>query len=283
MKLFEMRHEIITEELKVITTEKATNSGLFGPLYHGSSAENLASIRKDGFKIVKGEKGDVGISHGYPDEEYGHTGFPPPIHHLGFGVYFTTVKSIGKKFNNNSVRGLVKFYIDAPNLETINFGSPNTMMKWWVANGYNISDRVSRYDATENLTRELSSKYNAVWFKGKGLRTLLDGDQVCVYDTSKIFMVDDKHVTGYALGAIVKHNGAVPSRFIGRESSYAMPPDGAKGTIVAKTPIPYDRFDDIMLAKLKIDPEKDKNWITVKWNRGGEHSNYTEGDLVPEK
>jgi len=277
MKLSEL-HAPVREELNVTTTQKASDSGLFGPVYHGSSSENLARIRKDGFKIIKtGED----KSHGYPDQEYGHTGHPPPVDHLGFGVYFTTIKSIGKKFNNNSVRGLVKFYLDVPRLETINFGAPNTMMKWWIANGYNINEDVGQMKATENLTAQLSSQYDAVWFKGKGLRTLLDGDQVCVYDPSNIHMADDKDVGGLDLGATVVHNGKVPRRFEGREESYFIPVEGMRGKIVSKTPIPYERFDDTTVAKMQLDPSVDKNWISVKWKKGGTQVNYTEGDLVP--
>lgn len=274
-------HELFTpikEKLNTTTTQKASGSGLFGPVYHGSSPENLAKIRKDGFRIIK--TGDD-KSHGYPDQEYGHTGYPPPVDHLGFGIYFTTIKSIGKKFNNNSVRGLVKFYLDAPRLETINFGAPNTMMKWWIANGYNIDEDVGQMKATENLTAQLSSQYDAVWFKGKGMYKLLDGDQVCVYNPTKIYMVEDKAASGFDLGAIVVHNGRVPGRYKGREENYFIPAEGMKGKIVSKNPIPYERFDDTMIAKMQLDPSVDKNWISVKWKKGGTHSSYTEGDLVP--
>lgn len=277
MKLRELHSSFINESLNVTTEQEASDRGLFGPVYHGSSPENLANIRKDGFRVIR-SGGDK--SHGYPDEEYGSTGYPPPVDHLGFGVYFTTVKSIGKKFNNNSVRGLVKFYLDVPRLEDINFGVPKTMMKWWIANGYNIDEGIGQIKATENLTTQLSSRYDAVWFKGKGMYTLLDGDQVCVYDPTKIYVVDNSSVSGFDLGATVMHSGKVPRRYEGREDSYFIPPAGMKGKIVSKNHIPFERWNDDMLAKMHLDPSVDKNWVSVKWKKGGVHSSYTESDLV---
>jgi hypothetical protein len=37
------------------------------------------------------------------------------------------------------------------------------------------------------MTDRLKAKYDAVWFKGKGMFKLLDGDQICVYNPNLIF------------------------------------------------------------------------------------------------
>lgn len=277
MRLFEIQ----AQGIRAVSTQEATDQRLFGPVYHGSSPENLEKIKKTGFRILTGPTGSPGVSHGYDDDKYFGTEYPPPVHHLGFGVYFTTVRAIGKRFNDNSVRGLAQYYLDVPRLETINFAATTTMMKWWQANGYNIADGVDQYEATENLTNELSSKYDAVWFKGKTMYRTLDGDQVCVYDPRRIYVLDDSAVGGHDLGAMVRIELRIPPRYEGREDQYFMPGPNITGKIVSKRPIPYDRFDPERLVLMKLDPQKDKNWISVKWSKGGTHSNYTEQDLVP--
>ncbi len=134
---------------------------------------------------------------------------------MGFGVYFTTSKSIAKQYNGGTTRGLQIYFLDVPKLETINFAAPRTMMKWWMQNGYDYkvtpqttfggvrndwggtvntlpAIREERLRATINMTNFLKDRFDAVWFKGKGLFRLLDGDQVCIYDTSKIYRLDIK-------------------------------------------------------------------------------------------
>jgi hypothetical protein len=121
-----------------------------------------------------------------------YNGIPPPVHHLGYGVYFTTNKNIGKMYNGNSVRGLKEYYIATPPTEIINFGSAHTMMNWWIKNGYDPElAMVDRVAATQGLTDTLSSKHDVVWLKGKGLFKLLDGDQVCVYNPDLIYLIDE--------------------------------------------------------------------------------------------
>lgn len=282
MRLFEVikTHNIYEGVIPSVTTQEAVNKSMFGPVYHGSTPEKLEKIKNTGFKIIKAPTGSPGVSHGYPDEPY-HGGFSPPMHHLGFGVYFTTVKAIGKRFNNDSERGLFQYYLDVPRKETINFAATGTMMKWWQANGFNIADGVGQYKATENLTHELSSKYDAVWFKGKTMYRTLDGDQVCVYDPRRIYILDNSAVGGHDLGAMVKIEQWMPPRYEGREDQYFMPGPNIKGKIIRKDLIPYDNFDPERLALMKLDPAKDKNWISVTWSHGGTHLNYTEQDLVP--
>lgn len=276
MRLFE-----IDGGQPTISTQDAVARGLFGPVYHGSSPENLEKIKKTGFNVSHDSTGSPGVSHGYPQDKYLGTAYPPPTHHLGFGTYFTTVRAIGKKFNNDSVRGLVQYYLDVPRLETINFAATTTMMKWWQANGYNIADGVGQHEATENLTNELSSKYDAVWFKGRTMYKTLDGDQVCVYDPSRIYILDDSGVGGYELGARVKIEQWIPPRFEGREDMYFMPRPNITGKIMTKNLINYDMIKPETVARLGLDSTKDKNWFSVKWTKGGTHGIYTEQDLEP--
>lgn len=280
MRLFEIQ-PLLEGKLKYITTQEAKDRGLFGPVYHGTEPETLEKIKAGGFKVIKGERGEEGVRHGYNELNYTASEYPPPIHHLGFGAYFTTVKAIGKMFNNNSLKGLRQYYLNIPNLETINFASPRKMMEWWIANGYDIA-KGDRFKATEKLTRTLASQYDAVWFKGKSMYKTLDGDQICVYrPAGKIFMIDDSQVGGHNIGSVVTPEMWVPPRYEGRSYDYFIPDEKVKGMIVAKNAIPYDRLDPERVALMKLDPNKDKHWVSVKWSRGGTHSHYTEQDLIP--
>lgn len=256
-------------KLKKISLEDARRAGMFGPLYHGTTPESRERVQQEGFKIPR----DVTDSrNGYPNEVY-HGGVPAPIHHLGYGVYFTTNKVIAKKFNGGTVKGLKVYFIQAPRQETINWGAPGTMMKWWLSQGYNYPEILKAHDvkapgpqemtfmreqATENLTKTLSSKYDAVWYKGRGLRTLLDGDQVCVYDPSIIYEIDPKLARGFDLGAKVKRNS-----------------DGMQGTVVQRNDdIPWEHF-----------PEEKKRGATkrlkVRWKKGGTEHNVWDCDVTP--
>jgi hypothetical protein len=263
--LLSVLRQIVVGATKKISPQEALDRKLFGPVYHGTSPENRDRIEREGFKIHKGERGDLGISHGYPIGEYA-LGRPAPVHHLGYGIYFTTVKAIGKKFNNNSARGLKIYYLDVPTLKTINFGVPNTMMKWWLENGYDMPEvkdyssdssiSKQRVKATENLTGQLSSKYDAVWFKGKGLRTLLDGDQIVVFDTGRIYEIDPKLASGLEAGAKVvrKEDGMTGvvrnKRELGDKSKYH------KGS---------------------------KHLFEVKWKKGGVDYNVKDFEIEPVK
>jgi hypothetical protein len=169
----------------------------------------------------------VGSAHGYPFDSYGSTGIAPPIHHLGFGVYFTTMKAIAKKYAGNTMRGMKTFYLDTHNIEKINFGSPNTMMRWWIQNGYNMTPEATKahdmktwIEATQNLTNTLASRYDAVWFLGKGIYKLLDGDQICVYRPELIRLIDPKMSSGLEVGAKIVATGVFPSRFKGSNDLY---------------------------------------------------------------
>jgi len=191
----------LLKEVQQIGYQEVEKNQLFGPVYHGTTEENMASVLQNGFRIQMTLPRTDGTRHGYTFDEY-TGGLPMPIHHLGFGVYFTTVKSIAKNYNLGTSKGLKPFYLNVPRLETINFGSPVTMMKWWIKNGYNMPPLAELREksqaeinklwinATKNLTETLKAQFDGVWFKGKSIYSLLDGDQVCVYDPARIYMLN---------------------------------------------------------------------------------------------
>jgi len=184
-----------------IGEDEAVKMKMFGPVFHGTIEKKRNQIKTDGFKTFVGTSQTADVSNGYQSSDYS-VDIPAPIHHLGFGIYFTTIKNIAKKYNYGTTSGLTPYMIHAPRLATINFGSTNTMMKWWRSNGYDmpplreLSDKNKqeseqmRVDATKRMTDILRSKYDAVWYKGKGLYNLLDGDQICVYETKNIYELD---------------------------------------------------------------------------------------------
>jgi len=211
---------LLTEaKVPKISLQQATDANMFGPVYHGTSSEKRDKIAMDGFIIPIGTERSGDISNGYEMGDYSG-GIPAPIHHLGFGVYFTTVLSIAKNYSGGTLRGMSIYFLNAPRIETINWGSPNTMMKWWMKSGYDYKAtpvtrfatdvtnlqaiRQERLRATIHMTEELKSKYDAVWYKGKGMYRLLDGDQVVAFDPSIIYEVDPKLARGFEIGAKVQ-------------------------------------------------------------------------------
>lgn len=249
-----------------ISQQAALDRKMFGPVYHGTHAHE--EIARDGFKVF--EHGD-GKLNGYPVSNYGGTGLPAPIDHLGFGVYFTTSKTNAQQFNGGTARGLKTYYIDAPRMTEINFGAESMMMKWWERNGYDIRRRWQqagitsfadprvqklRIDATRALTDALAAQYDAIWYKGKGLRRLLDGDQVVVFDPSRIYEVDPKLATGLEVGAKVRRKS-----------------DGMTGVLVARQPIKPEHR--------KFVPDGAQYRMQVKWKKGGTDLNVFDVDVEP--
>lgn len=329
--------------LKVISRQEAEDRKLFGPVYHGSP--RMDTILEHGFDLkhvvpvspirtrlasvidLLGDYKDLsptGPSHGYPfSEYYPGCGVPPPIHHLGFGIYFTTVKAIGKKFNNNSVKNLKEFYLDVPKVEEINFGASHRMMSWWKSHGYDINptilaarDHNAWVKATGKLTQTLRNMFDAVWFKGKGMYKLLDGDQIVVFDPKKIYLVDSSLSTGLELGATVVHNQDTATS-IARYLSYrkdhefmVMPyKDFINSSDITKSV--YGKFlatkGDWTAVVRKMGPDSYSashvfpprtitgtivsknptpdggNFYAVKWKKGGIEHNYREYELEPFK
>jgi len=197
-------------QVRKISPEQAREMKLFGPVYHGTTADSRDIIAQQGFKIFANLPRQGNVTNGYLFQSYSSShNEPPPIHHLGFGIYFTTSKTRGKMYNSGTATGLKPYYIYAPRMETINFGSPNTMMKWWRANGYDMTslgvkpgqEKENEWlRATQNLTNTLKSKYDAVWFKGKGIKRLLDGDQIVVFNPDNIFEINNSLSSGYDNG-----------------------------------------------------------------------------------
>jgi len=323
--------EILTEAaIPAISPQEAKDRGMFGPVYHGTEGD-INQITSTGFNPkysvpmsidpISGRP--VETAHGYSMDQYAH-GLPPPIHHLGYGSYFTTVKSIAIQYNGGTTKGLKTFYIDTKNILEINFGAPNTMMKWWREHGYTMSpEAVKKRDvkawikATGILTRNLRQEYDAVWYKGKGIRKLLDGDQICVYNSKLIYIIDPKLASGLEIGAKVTHTGVNSRR--DRNDIYMddlQPNDfgnagklagsGWKGifkatdangndvprsgTNVGNYPmhmIPPPGMIGTIVDKQKIKPEfaqyhgNSPYLYTVKWNKGGVMHNYREDELQP--
>jgi len=257
--------------VQMISQQEAIDKGMFGPVYHGTSQANMDAIMSGGFQVFEGEARKGNVSHGYATNESYHNGIPPPIHHLGYGIYFTTVKNIGKQFNQGTAKGMQSFYLNVPRMETINLGAPKTMMNWWVQNGYDAAlAKTDRVSATRTLTQTLAGKHDAVWFKGKGIFRLLDGDQICVYNPANIFMVDKTLTKPGDTGSKVRRNS-----------------DGMMGTIL-----------NIHMNQQKIETNR-QHWnesqpgvpywikpnttkiMSVKWQKGGTDHNVQDSDVTP--
>lgn len=175
---------------KIISPEEARDRNMFGPVFHGTTGKNIETIKKEGLKFWEEEALTGNTRLGFPTgKAYGIV--PVPVHFLGYGIYFTESLTRAKRYGENSTKNIIECYIDAPRVCTINWGSENTMSKWWVENGYdgNLA-KTDRVSATKKLTETLKSKYDIVYYKGKGLHSLLDGNQIVVFDPSRIYVVN---------------------------------------------------------------------------------------------
>ena len=242
---------------RTVSPQDAVDRGMFGPVWHGTTPQAAAGIDREGFKVFEGEANSAEIQHGYEGKTDYALGLPAPVHHLGYGIYFTTSKAIAKAFNGGTTRGLRSYYLDVPRLETINFGSPNTMMKWWIKNGYSPEvARVDRVAATKMLTDSLKSRFDAVWYKGMGIRRLLDGDQVAVFDPSRIYLADPSLARPGDMGSEVVRKA-----------------DGMRG---------------VVKAVRRLTPEQSREFhggaerlLTVTWRKGGTDYNVYDRDVEP--
>lgn len=257
--------------MRKISKQFAIDNGMFGPIYHGTSYSNREKIEKDGFRIFKSS--DVGKRHGYPFRaDHLHM----PVDHLGYGVYFTTIKSIAKKFNQGST-SLKEYYLDTNNILTINYGNRNTMMEWYHSMGYDSKLAKTSPDEwhkqTEKMTDTIKSQYDAVWYKGKGLYKLTDGDQVCVYNIDVLVEIDPKMSSGYEIGSKVVRKS-----------------DGMKGVILKKRenkPSEYviDKYNSGELPETskfkRIIETGETLLLEVKWNKGGTEFDVFASDVEP--
>jgi hypothetical protein len=212
--------------LRTISKQAALDRGFYGPLYHGTTDENRATIAQQGFKVSNVD--DVANRNGFGGKF--NAGYPgiPPVHLLGYGVYFTTVKAVAKQYNQNSMRGIIEYYIDAPRMGEIGFQSPNTIWKWWVQNGYNFDPKIAalkdnpanmyagnrqvmqeQLRATQNMTRTLAAQFDAIHLKKSLYRRGVDDEQVVVFDPNRIYQIDAKMAGGWDVGAVVTHNQRV--------------------------------------------------------------------------
>lgn len=302
--------EIITEEaVQAISPQQAYDAKMFGPLYHGTQ-HDLSDIIATGFDTKRSVPSSIGrfdrpleTSNGYAFKEYA-LGIAAPVHHLGFGTYMTTVKAIAKQYAGGTTKGQRMFYLDSQRVVKINFGAPNTMMKWWRENGYDMTAEATKnkdmkawVSATQKLTDNLSKRYDAVHFLGKGIRKLLDGDQVCIYDTSLIRVIDPKLATGLEIGSKVTHTQQTPSEWRGRNAVYADEiPDagpGWRGLYDAERSEEAKAMGRQPYAFHVIPPPGMVGVITnvrsgpkgkmydVKWQKGGNRFNYTDEELQP--
>jgi hypothetical protein len=305
--------EVLTEAPMVAISPQQAQ-GMFGPLYHGTRGD-LGDIIASGFDTAKSvphgvggwRNAPIGTSNGYALEPYGFTGVAAPVHHLGFGAYLTTVKAIAKQYAGGTTKGMRTFYLDSPKILTINFGSPNTMMRWWREQGYDMTHEATKnrdtrawIAATMKLTMKLQEEYDAVWFKGKGIRKLLDGDQVCVYRPELLKVVDPKLASGMEIGAKVVHTQVIPERFRGSNVFYVDDLKegdfGNAGRLAAagwrgiyrgdEEPHPtVGRYPIHMIPPPGtvgiITPTQAPPHHSVKWKTGGEMYNYAPEELKP--
>lgn len=228
----------------IVSKQDAINRGYFGPVYHGTSEFKQNEISKDGFKIFVGGAGVGNVTNGFSEVAF-------PIHTLGYGVYFTESAASAKKYAGNN-KQLKEYYLDVPKLETINYASRNTMMNWWISNGFdpllNSKDRIA---ATLKMTEVLKSKFDAVYHKGKSVGRSFDGNQICVFDPSRIYEVDPNLSKGFEIGARVKRKT-----------------DGMKGVILEIFKLDTTKVLSMLHARLnEITEEEKERFLPVIANR----------------
>lgn len=298
--------ELLTENIKTLSLQQVRDQNLFGPVYHGSTEENRKKIEQQGFRVIKDTVGARAEerTHGFQTSDYA-LGIPAPIHFLGWGVYFTTVKSIAMKFNwagGPSAKGLTAYYLNISRMTTINFGATNTMMKWWIANGYDFDWRnvpgeknfmnpaveKERVRATDHMTEQLKSQYDAVWYKGKGMYKLLDGDQVCIYEPEgKIFKVDPKLSKGLEVGAAVKiKEGAQEAYIKSYEERFrreiTIKKEGNVVVFYNQNGAPFHRQPlGVKGTIVNIRQGPKGKYYEIRWSKGGTGFNYSESELEP--
>ena len=254
--LYKISFPAMNTSIPTISPQEARNT-CWGPWYHGTSSEIVPLILERGFEWEEGESRTGKTQHGYENKEYGSTGCPAPVHHLGYGIYLTGIKNIAKDYGYGSTRNIVEVYVlRNARIETINWGSPNTMMKWWKSVGYDCQlAKKDRVAATQQMTKQLKSQFDAVWYKGKGLRRLLDGNQLCVYNTDILRRVDKKLIQPGEVGSKVIKIQNSPNRKMPNEEI----PVGTKGILLDRRPL--GEFSD------KHGGEKE--FLTIKWQKGG--------------
>jgi ADP-Ribosyltransferase in polyvalent proteins len=233
--------DIILYEAPVqrISKQEAINRGMFGPVYHGTTEYNRTIIQQQGFKTAFVD--DVSERNGYYNYDYYR-----PIHSLGLGIYFTPSKTVAKQYNQDSLRGIIEYYLDVPRLAEIGFTSLNTIRGWWYQNGFDLQhiktpsgsafERIKyqllageQLRATQNMTKVLSSKYDAVYLRRNSYRRGVDSEQIVVFDPKKIYQIDKNMSSGWDVGSKVIHNQNIiysPELIKNRDIRVEKQPDG---------------------------------------------------------
>lgn len=267
--------------LKTISYQEAIDKKFFGPVYHGTTKYSWEKIHYTGFKVFIGKPSFLGgdLRNGYGNNIYGNTGKIPPVHHLGYGIYFTKVKDKGKQFNNDTTVNLKEFYLDVPRLKTINFVTQKKMMQWWEDNGYDpnlaLTDRIA---ATKKLTDNLKENYDAVHFLGKsGYTRALDGDQIVVFDPERIYLIDKSLSKGTDIGSKVKL-----IKDLTWVSGGIIIPKGSIGIIKKKRPAQEMREYWIKNGNEKEHWTKNSDYVyTITFKKGGTHTNILDEHIIP--
>lgn len=310
MKINDILTPLTEAAVPVISKQDAIDQGFFGPVWHGSSQENLAKIGQTGFKI-SGIDADVTAENGYTADNGSlyaqRTGIFPPIQHLGYGVYFTTSRACAIKYNRGSAKGLVEYYLDTPRVETINFAAMSTQMRWWLANGYNMPSgefntsyrhlRAMRHDATKHLTDTLKSKYDAVRLLAKVMGGRgIDDPQICVFDPRRIYRIDPSLSSGLDIGAKVTHNQSIPDKGYREKNNIKTETDPDGWTRIKRLmdvdserwatihEIPPPGMKGTIVAKRATTKEyhgENDAFYDVKWAKGGVKYNYYASELTP--
>lgn len=242
----------MNQAVPVISPQEAHQTCM-GPFYHGTSHEIADTILNSGFEYHETEARTPQTSHGYSNQPYANTGCHVPVHHLGYGVYFTQFKARAKNFGTK----VLEFYLKKPiKLSIINWGSANTMMKWWKNNGYDCElAKTDRVSATQKMTQVLSSKFDAVLYKGKTMYTLLDGNQLCLYNMSLLRRVDPK---------LVKP-GEIGSKVLRKK-------DGIKGVLLERREIgqPFSQMYH----------NNETEFLDIQWQKGGREINVYPSQII---
>jgi hypothetical protein len=259
---------------KTMSAQEAHNKQYFGPVYHGTSFGNQSSIDKDGFSIYVDKAGTGSVRNGFEQNNY-------PVHTLGYGIYFTEVKAVAQKFAGSKAK-LNAYYLNANRIETINFGALSTISKWWVSNGFDTKlALVDQVAATKAMTKVLASKFDAVYLKGSGMNRGFDGNQICVYDTSLIYKIDESLSIGFELGAKVRRKSDGMIGVI-KEKRIFDPKTMLDYALMRITELKNDDpFYNRLIAKIELYKalltlrEDEYYWYTITWKKGGTVVNNT--------
>ena len=263
-----MKIYISLSSAEKISLKDATDRHLFGPVWHGTNPSSQELIDTEGFKIFKNDAGSRETKNGFSKMDY-------PVHTLGYGIYFTTSKANAAKYAGSG-RKLKTYYLDVPRLETINFAAENTIMRWWKSNGFdpvlNAKDRVL---ATQKMTETLMSKFDAVYQKAKAMGGKgFDCNQICVYDVSRIYEIDESLSKGLDIGAKVKRKSDGMTGIILKATPFGNVEymiELLTKRLTEVEPMHYDHIKErlTLFERLEKLPEDKRIGFEIRWKKGG--------------